>query len=94
MPIYTYQASESAHCSHCREVFEIRQRIDEDRLVACPECGAPVRRVITPPALTTSGPDMSTDNIERHGFTQYRRAGKGVYEKTAGKGPGIITDED
>ncbi len=24
------------------------------------------------------------------GFTQYRKIGKGVYEKTAGKGPGII----
>ena len=28
-----------------------------------------------------------------HGFTQYKRAGKGVYEKTAGKGPDIITDD-
>jgi putative FmdB family regulatory protein len=94
MPIYTYQASGDSHCGQCHEVFEVRQRIDDERLASCPKCGAPVRRVITPPALTAGGPDMGKDNLERHGFTQYRRAGKGVYEKTAGKGPGLITDED
>ena len=94
MPIYTYQCHGERHCEYCREIFELRQRIDDERLTACPECGAPVRRVITPPALAGGGPDMSPDNLERHGFTQYRRAGKGVYEKTAGKGPGLLTDDE
>ena len=31
--------------------------------------------------------------LEKHGFTQYRKSGKGVYEKSAGKGPAIISDD-
>jgi hypothetical protein len=29
-------------------------------------------------------------NLEKHGFTQYRKAGGGYYEKTAGEGPRVI----
>ena len=94
MPMYTYQASGTQSCPTCADVFEVRHGLDDPRLSRCPECGAPVRRVITPPALTSGGPDMSPANIERQGFTQYRKSGKGVYEKTAGKGPGTITDQD
>lgn len=94
MPVYVYQASGEAACPQCREPFEVRQRIDDPRLECCPSCNAAVRRVITPPAITTPGPDMGAKNLEQHGFTQYRRAGKGVYEKTAGKGPGLLTDDD
>lgn len=94
MPTYVYQASTDASCKVCVATFELRQKLDDPRLEACPECGAPVRRVITPPALGASGPDMSSENIAKQGFTQYRRAGKGAYEKTAGKGPDFITDTD
>jgi putative FmdB family regulatory protein len=94
MPIYTYQASSENHCDLCVEVFELQQKLTEPRLAACPQCGAAVRRVITAPALASGGPDLGRDNLEKHGFTQYRKSAKGVYEKTAGKGPGIITDKD
>jgi len=33
------------------------------------------------------------NHIEKHGFTQYRKVGKGVYEKTAGKGPDYISGD-
>jgi len=33
---------------------------------------------------------LSPKNLERLGFTQYRRAGGGYYEKTAGRGPRVI----
>jgi len=94
MPIYAYQYSGEKHCEQCATPFERRQKLDDPRLEACPECGAPVRRVISPPNLASSGPNMSEDNIAKHGFTQYRKAGKGAYEKTAGKGPDFITDKD
>lgn len=93
MPIYQYQANSEADCAHCREPFECRQSINDARLDACPRCGAPVRRVISAPHLATSGPSLSESNIEKHGFTKYRKSEKGVYEKTAGKGPDVIRDK-
>jgi hypothetical protein len=32
-------------------------------------------------------------HLAKHGFTQYRKVGKGKYEKTAGKGPSTISDD-
>jgi len=34
---------------------------------------------------------LKESNVAKNGFTQYRRAGNGVYEKTAGKGPKFIS---
>lgn len=93
MPIYAYVAEGETSCPHCADPFELRQRIDDARLDCCPECGAPVRRVISAPALATGSPSLSEANLEKHGFTQYRKREKGVYEKTVGKGPKVITDE-
>jgi putative FmdB family regulatory protein len=93
MPIYEYQPSGPEHCSHCRGGFEARQKIGDERLSACPRCGAPVERRVSPPHIGKSGQSLDRSNLEKHGFTQYRRAGKGVYEKTAGKGPEVIKDD-
>lgn len=94
MPTYVYSASGSESCRYCMNQFERRQRIVEQRLTACPECGSPVRQVLTPPNLATPGPNMTESNIARKGFTQYRKVEKGVYEKTAGKGPAHISDKN
>jgi hypothetical protein len=74
--------------------FDRRQGVNDPRLTHCPECGAAVRRVIAAPHLASSSPSLSPANLERKGFTQYRRVEKGVYEKTAGKGPKHIVDRD
>lgn len=94
MPTYVYQASTDAHCERCEAPFDQRQKLDEPRLHSCPACGAPLRRIITAPNLAKSSPNLSEDNIAKHGFTQYRKTSKGKYKKTAGKGPDIITDSD
>jgi hypothetical protein len=52
-----------------------------------------VERVLSAPNLTKSDTSLNTDNLEKHGFTQYRKSGKGVYEKTAGKGPNVISGD-
>jgi hypothetical protein len=46
-------------------------------LIACPQCGTAVERVLSAPNLTKSDTSLSTDNLEKHGFTQYRKSGKG-----------------
>ncbi len=65
------------------------QKMSEPAFAQCPTCGAAVHREICAVAVTGSSRIKPTD-IERAGFVQYKRAGKGVYEKTAGMGPEYI----
>lgn len=94
MPIYEYQASGEACCEHCRASFDVMQKVADEPLKFCPRCHNPVARKISRPNLSKSGPSLSKDNIEKHGFTQFKKVGKGVYEKTAGKGPDYIKNPD
>ncbi len=94
MPIYCYKAATSEDCPDCHAGFEVVQKMNDERLRACPRCGAAVRRVITAPNLASASPSLDENNIAKHGFTQYRKAGQGVYEKTAGKGPDFIKGDE
>jgi len=49
MPTYTYQ------CDSCGHGFETVQRFADDPLTECPECGAPIRRVIQPVGVVFKG---------------------------------------
>ena len=69
------------------------QKLTDEPLKYCPECHNPVRRKISRPNLASPAPSLSQDNIEKHGLTQFKKVEKGVYEKTAGKGPDYITDK-
>ena len=93
MPIYEYRPTGEERCDFCRDGFDVLQKLQATPLEACPECGTPVERIISAPKLATAGPSMSESNIEKHGFTQYRKVEKGVYEKTVGKGPDFISDD-
>jgi len=93
MPIYEYQASSDERCEYCTNGFELLRKISEPAVTECPQCGAPAERKISAPNLGGSGPAMDNANIEKHGFTQYKKSGKGVYEKTAGKGPDVISGD-
>jgi putative FmdB family regulatory protein len=48
MPIYEYKC-ENGH------VFDVIQRMTDEPLTACEECGAPAARVLTPPAIHFKG---------------------------------------
>jgi len=48
MPIYEYKC-ENGH------VFDAIQRMTDEPLSACEECGAPASRVLTPPAIHFKG---------------------------------------
>ena len=90
MPTYEYRCSGDSHCELCAEGFDVVQKISDPRLEHCPQCEAPIRRLISAVAINKPGPALDRSQLEKHGFTQYKRAGKGVYEKTAGKGPDVI----
>ena len=48
MPIYEYKC-ENGH------VFEVIQKMTDEPLTECEECGAPAARVLTPPAIHFKG---------------------------------------
>lgn len=88
MPTYEYAPLEPPGCALCCYGFERLQHLDEAPLTHCPACGQPVRRVLGAPAVIVGqGHVLKERNIARQGFSQYRRVGKGQYEKIAGEGP-------
>ncbi len=93
MPIYAYAPLAEA-CPTCRDGLEILQRLADAPLTHCEACGGAIERVLGAPSVVMGGAHrLKESHVAKHGYTQYRRAGKGVYEKTAGKGPDIITGD-
>jgi putative FmdB family regulatory protein len=93
MPIFDYQCIGAEGCKRCQPGFEHLERLHAEPLTQCPHCGAPIRRLIGAPALAMGGAHLQKEKtIGEAGFTQYRKIGKGVYEKTVGKGPKVISD--
>ena len=81
MPVYVYEAKEPAKgCSKCAKGFEVVQSIEDARLEKCPDCGAPIFRVIQAPGLGHSRTDLNY-RAKRAGFHTYKKVQKGEYEK-------------
>lgn len=81
MPLYVYEAKDAKHaCAKCRAGFEITQSLKDDRLTSCPDCGAPIYRVIQAPGLTHSKTDLHY-RAKRAGFHTLKKVQKGEYEK-------------
>lgn len=89
MPIYEYEHLDPEHPG-CEEVVDAMQSISDENLTACPECGNPVRRIVSKPNFSI-GINMSADATAKKGFTTYRKSGSGTYEKAAGEGPDTIS---
>lgn len=84
MPIYEY-AHTSGAGPQCGERFEVFQRMADDKLTACPVCHKACERQIS--AVALGGKYSTSDSaIKNSGFTKYKKAGDGVYERTAGTG--------
>lgn len=81
VPIYEYQAqSEQQSCPHCVSPFEVIQRLSDPPLTRCPQCGAPVAKQISAPAVGSSKSNLD-DRAKHAGFHKLQRLGKGEYEK-------------
>jgi len=95
MPIYEYKPAGDEKCPHCHDGFDQLQKLSEDHLTKCPVCGSACNRIISAPNVQSGQSHrLKEDNLEKKGFTQYKKVGKGAYEKTAGKGPSHIIDKD
>jgi putative FmdB family regulatory protein len=81
MPVHEYQAVKKAEsCGHCIERFEVVQKISDPPVSRCPECGAPVKRLISAPSIgaSRSGFDQRAKSA---GFHKLEKLGKGEYEE-------------
>ena len=92
MPIYEYEHIDEKHPG-CVEVVEVIQPMSDDALSACPECGKPVKRVISR-ASFIMGINLSPESTSKQGFTTYRKSDKGTYEKAGGEGPDTLSAGD
>lgn len=93
MPIYEYRP-ETDGCEHCREGIDVFLRSGDAAPTQCPQCGSPLRQVISAPTVVAGQAHLLKEShFAERGFTQYRKVGGGVYEKTAGKGPRYISDD-
>lgn len=66
MPIYEYQ------CDACGTLFEVMQRMSDDPLTECDECGGSLRKVLHPVAIHFKGSGFYTTD---YGKGSGRRAG-------------------
>jgi putative FmdB family regulatory protein len=89
MPLYDY-APKSGKCKRCNGRFEVMQRVAEPKLTRCPTCDKPCQRLISAVALGGKYA-VTPSKVKNSGLTQYKKAGDGVYERTAGSGgPEVI----
>ena len=81
MPLYVYEAKDAKKgCAKCRAGFEVAQSLKDEKLAVCPDCGAPIYRVIQAPGLTHSKTDLHY-RAKRAGFSCLKKVQKGEYEK-------------
>ena len=84
MPVYEYGPKGGAPgCDHCRDGFDILQRMTEDALTACPKCGGPIERIMQRAAIATPKTNTELKNL---GFTKLVKRDTGVYENVTQTG--------
>lgn len=81
VPLHEYVArNPEKGCDLCKRPFEHLDRTAEEVLRRCPRCGAPVRKLISPPNVAAGKGDLDR-RARAAGFHKLRRVDKGTYEK-------------
>ena len=60
MPVYEYE------CSGCRKILEVQQRIADEPISVCPDCGGSVRKLISVSSFQLKGGGWFNDGYS-HG---------------------------
>lgn len=93
MPMYVYEVL-NENGDVC-DVFELIQKMTDPPLTKHPETGQPVRLTITAPFVAKKHHgelpkgDISDRNLEKLGFTKYKKRRGGGYDKVVGDGPDL-----
>lgn len=88
MPIYEYEPLEG-DCLMCNGRVEVLQSIEDDPCKYCPYCGQEVRRLISKAGFRVDR-TPTPEKAAELGFTTFRRAEFGRWEKVAGPGVDAI----
>jgi putative FmdB family regulatory protein len=78
MPVYEYEHKEhgAKECARGR-VFEVKQSIHDAPLTRCPQCNAPVSRILSAPFISCQ---KGNSELRDLGFTKLVKRDDGVYE--------------
>ena len=81
MPVYDYRVHpDHEGCPFCKEGFEMMRLLADPPLTTCPECNAPIIKIITAPALGRSKSKLD-DRAKAAGFHKLKRVDHGAFEK-------------
>lgn len=87
MPVYEYEP-DGHDCLICEGRVEVLQAASEEPLKYCPTCGMEVRRIVSRAVFKMDGELPQQGKAGKKGFTTYRKAGNGQWERTDGaEGP-------
>lgn len=90
MPVYEYEP-DGHDCLICEGRLDVLQSASEAPLKYCPTCGLEVRRIISRPSFKLAGELPQMGKTGKKGFTTYKKAGDGYYEKVDGsEGPDVF----
>jgi putative FmdB family regulatory protein len=78
MPLYEFE------CERCRTRIEVIQRFDDPPPAACPNCGGPLRRLLSAPAVHFKGSGFYITDYAKKGSTS--ASGAASEAKSAGGG--------
>ncbi len=74
MPTYKYRAVDpDRSCEHCKQGFEIIQRMTEASLMQCPKCSNPIRQVLFVPTILVKGSPVTETDRQ---IKDYEKEGK------------------
>lgn len=95
MPVYEYEPVDR-DCFICEGRVDVIQSASEEPIQFCPYCGLDVRRIISNVTFKFAGELAQYDKNGKKGFTTFRKAEKGVWERIDGPGPDFMvgTKED
>lgn len=96
LPVYEYELIDD-DCLMCPGRFSVIQGLDEEPLKHCPWCGLPCKKVVSQVVMDLKGKETETRAAQKaadRGFTTWKRAKKGEWEKIAGPGVDAIVGSD
>ncbi len=77
MPVYEYE------CPACEKVFEVQQRISDDPLSSCPDCGGKVKKLVSMSSFQLKGGGWYSDGYSSKPTGGTEKNAKPAQEKTA-----------
>ena len=80
MPVYEYEHLQDPCVMG--KIFEVRHALNEPPRIRCPECGGPVKKLISRASIRSPKTDSE---LRDRGFTKLVRRDDGVYENVTAR---------